>query len=304
MEDIIAVLNNREKAMLIWLAFGLALALRSKDIRSSLVSIAETLLSRPILTILAAMAGYASVVVFFSYRFGLWDFRMTKDTAIWLLGPAIVMVFNHDKARTEPSYFKKMLLANLKVVLVVEFLVNFYVFNILVEALVVLPLLFFLGVSLAVSQAKEEYARVGRLVQSFMGLIGLLLLFYALARLVGDFNSFASVATLKSFVLPPALTVLFLPFIYGLAVYTAYELIFMRITLRITDTKLARHTRRQVLRACLFRLSRVNHFANEYAPQLSTIKSQWDATNLISDFKRSIGGASAVAQEGSHAQAS
>jgi hypothetical protein len=284
MEEILGLLDNREKAWLIWIAFGLILVLRSKNFPSSLVSVVKTLLSKQILIVLAAMVGYVSLEVCVFHRLGLWDFGMVKATVVWLLGQALVMVFNHNRAHKDASYFKRTVLASLKVALVLDFLVNFYVLPIFLEIALV-PILFLVAAMLELSKTREEYIRVRHLMQYVMAAIGFSLLGYATARLIGDVDSFASVDTLRLFALPIVLTLLFLPFVYALAVYTAYETIFVRIKLWVADTELARYTRRRVLRACLFRLSRVNRFANEYAVRLSTVKSQSDTIKLISDFR-------------------
>ena len=287
MEEILSVLNNRERAALVWIAFGLVLALRSKGIRSSLVLVAKILLSRPIFTVIAAMVGYVSLVVFGFRRLGLWDFGMVKDTTIWFLGSAFAMVFNHEQAHKDASYFKRTLLASLNVLVLVEFLINFYVLNIFIELLVVVPVLFFGAALLAFSKTREEYAPARRLMEPVMAIVGFSLLAYAVARLMGDVTSFVAVENVKRIVLPIALTVLFLPFLYALAVYSAYDGISIRVKIWITDSELARYTRREVFNACLFRLSRVNRFMKDYAARLPTIKSKSDATKLIADFRAS-----------------
>ena len=284
MEDILSLLNNRERAALFWIAFVLLLALGSKPLRSSALSIAKTLFARQILVVLGSMVGYVSLVVFISHQLGLWNLGMVKETVIWFFGPALVMVFNYNQANKDASFFKKTVVASLKILVALEFLINFYVLHIAIE-IVLVPILVALGALLAYSETSEEYTSVKRPMEYLMAVFGLSLLAYAVTRLIVDFESFASVDTLRLFALPIVLTLLFLPFVYALAVYTAYEAIFVRIRLWITDTELAHYTRRQVLRACLFRLSRVNRFANEYAVRLSTVKSQPDAAKLISDFR-------------------
>jgi hypothetical protein len=286
MEDILSVLNNRERAVAFWVALGLIVGLRSKGIRSSLVSLAKAALCRPILTVVAAMVGYVSLVVLGFDWLALWDFGMLKDSVIWFLGSALVMVFNHEEALKDTSYFKKKLLASLTVLVVVEFLVNFYVFHILLELFLV-PVLFFSAALLAYSKTRPEYALVKRGMEFVMGMAGFSLLAYATARLAADPTSFAAAENVKRFFLPIALTVLLLPFTYTLAVYSAYDGISLRVRLWIKDSELARYTRRQVFNACLFRLSRLNRFTREYAARLPTVKSRSDATKLIADFRAS-----------------
>lgn len=286
MHDVLATLDNREKAIIIWVAVLLAFVFATSGIRS-LASILRIILSRQILSVLIAMVGYVSLIVFVAYRLGLWDFGMTKDTLVWLLGPALVMVFNSAEANRDARYFSKTLLTNLRVILVLQFLLNLYVFPIYVE-LALVPTLFLTAAMLAYSERKTEYAPVKRLMQYIMGAIGLSLISYFATRVVGDVHSFASADTLRLFLVPITLTALFLPFLYGLAIYSGYESIFLRMKIWITDSELARYTRLQIFAACLFRLSRVNAFMNDYVRRLPTVKSKSDASNLLAQFRRQL----------------
>jgi hypothetical protein len=286
MQDVLAALDNREIAIIIWAAVLLAFVVATSGVRS-LASILTIILSRQILSVLIAMVGYVSLIVLVAYRLGLWDFGMMKDTLVWLLGPALVLVFNSPKANKDPDYLRTTLLASVRVILVLEFVVNFYVLPIYAELLLV-PALFCLGAMLAVSTAKPKYAPVKRLLQYLLGAIGLSLLGYAVARAAGDPHSLASADTLGLLLLPIALTVLFVPFLYGLAIYSGYDNIFVRTRIWITDSELASYTRRHVFNTCRFRLSRVNTFTNDYAGKLPTLKSKSDATNLLAQFRRQL----------------
>jgi hypothetical protein len=286
MQDVLAALDNREMAIIIWSAVLLAFVVATSGVQS-LASILRIILSRQILSVLITMVGYVSLIVFVAYRLGLWDFGMMKDTLVWLLGPALVLVFNSPEANWDPDYLRKTLLASVRVILVLEFVINFYVLPIYAE-LVLVPVLFCLGAILAVSKTKPKYAPVKRLLQYLLGAIGLSLLGYAVARAAGDAHSLASADTLRFLLLPAALTALFVPFLYGLAIYSGYENIFVRTKIWIIDTELASYTRRQVFNACRFRLSRVNTFTNDYAAKLPTLKSKSDASNLLAQFSRQL----------------
>jgi hypothetical protein len=282
MNEILDLLDNREKAFLIWAAIGVALALGIKNVRPALLSVLGILLDRKILIVLALGAAWVSLEVLL-LRWWLWDLGMVKQIAIWVFGQAVIMVFSIHKALSDAAYFKKTVLATLKATIALDFLVNFYVFPLAAEV-VLAPILLFLAAMLAVSETGEEYMPAKRLMQFVMVALGLSLLGYAVARLMGDVESFVSMDTLRRLVLPIALTLLFLPFVYALAVYSAYEVLFVRMGFLVGDAELARYTKHQVLRACHFRLSRVNRFASQYATRLNAMRSQRDTAKLISEF--------------------
>lgn len=282
--DVLSVLDNREQAILVWATLGLTLAMFNQSIRGSIVLLVRTFFSKPLLIVLILMVGYVVMIVFASRYLGLWNVSMTKDTVKWFFGQAFVMWVSSDQANKDDDYFKTKFLMNVRFVILLEFLVNFYVFNIFVE-LVLVPFITFIAIMLAFSETKREYRSVKQLMQFVMTTFGLALLFYISAMLITNLSSFVTLDNLRLLILPIALTVLFLPFIYALAVYSGYELIFLRVQLWKTDDELARFTRRAIFRACLFRLRQINRFLNHYAGSLHGIRSTAEVTELLADFR-------------------
>src|SRR2546421_9768941 len=156
MEYIVNFFNNREKALIIWILIVLVLLLANKDIRPSFLSVLKALFATKIVIALLVMLAYISLVVFAAYTVHFWDLSLLKDTIMWVLGTAVIMFVNYDKAIKESHYFKKVLLDNVKLVILLEFIINFYVFNLVVELLLV-PVLFAIAALLAISGTKKEY---------------------------------------------------------------------------------------------------------------------------------------------------
>src|SRR6266487_2639991 len=129
METLINVFNNREKALIIWILIVLICILVSKSFRPPFLSVLRALFARKIATAMLAMLAYISLVVFAAYKVHFWDISLLKDTIIWTLGTAFIMFVNSDKVNTESKYFKKVLLDNVKLIVLLEFIINLYVFN-------------------------------------------------------------------------------------------------------------------------------------------------------------------------------
>lgn len=280
-------LDNREQAFLFWLVLGLFAASFSKGVRASLAGIATATLSKPVLLVFAAMSVYLATIILAANRLDVWHFDMAKDTIIWAIGPALVMVFNHDGAGRDPHHFKAALVSTLRATVVVGFIYNLYVFHLAIE-LILLPVLFLLACVLAVADRNAEYASVKRLMQFLLGALGLAILSYAASRIALEFDAFASTRTLESLLLPVALTLAFIPFIYALAIYTCYERISIRITIWVKDQELAGHLRRHVFQTCLFRLARVSRFQNDFLPKLGYLRSKQEVAGLMQDFRASF----------------
>lgn len=141
MESLINIWNNREKALIVWILIVLVCIVVSKNLRPSFLSVLKALFARKIAPAMLVMLAYISLVVFAAYKLHYWDISLLKDTVIWGLGTAFIMFMHYDKVNTERKYFKKVLLDNVKLVVLLEFIINLYVFNFVVEFLLV-PVLF------------------------------------------------------------------------------------------------------------------------------------------------------------------
>ena len=286
MQIILTVFNNRELALIIWILIALACLLISKSIRPSFLAVMKAFLARKIVTVILLMLAYISLVVYVAYSFHLWDFSLLKDTIVWCLGTAFVMFYNYDKVNTEKKYFKNVLLDNLKLAVFLQFIINLYVFNIVVE-LILVPVLVFVGALLAVSETKKEYKPVKNILQFLLAIYGVYLLVFAIVHMVSDFKDFATLYNLKDFLLAPFLTMTFLPFLYFLALYTTYEALFIQLDIFSRDQSkaLRRFTKRQIIRTCLFNLRKLNRFSKDYAIEVRRAENKEEVIRLTHRFK-------------------
>src|SRR5258706_13713871 len=228
MEPFINFFNNREKALIIWIVIVIVFFLINKNFRPSFLAVLKAFLARKIVTALLIMLAYITLVVFAASSLHIWDVSLLKDTIIWLFGTAVIMFVHYDKALKEKHFFKNVLLDNIKLAVFLQFIINWHVFNLVVEFLLV-PVLFFIFALLAVASRKKEYQPVTNILQFLLAFYGIFLLVYALVQVIGNFSNFATLYTVKDFLLSPLLTIAFLPFVYFLALYATYEELFTRV---------------------------------------------------------------------------
>jgi len=196
------------------------------------------------------MLAYVSFVAFIFYLLHFAHWWMLKDALFWLFGTAVILFFNSNQAGKEKHYVRKIALDNFKFAIILDFVVNLYVFNLAVE-IVLLPFLAALMVLSVVAATKDEYKPVKKFLNGFAIVITIGLLIYALASIHADPRGFATVKNLEDFLTPIVLTLTFLPFAYGLALYLSYSGLFLRVGFRIRDDKkLLGYTKWQILSAC------------------------------------------------------
>ena len=285
MNEIVGQLSNREIALLVWLAIFLVAIIAYRPTRQSLGPFIRLIFFSKISLVLFAMLAYVTFIVVIFYWLHLSHWWMLKDALFWLFGTAIILLFNTDKATEEDHYIRKIALDNLKFAVVLDFVINLYVFDLAVE-LVLLPFLAALAMLSVVAATKDEYKLVKRLINWVTAAIGFGFVLYAVISVLANPRSFATVKNLEDFLTPIVLTLTFLPFIYAVALYSAYERLFTRVSFRLYDNnELLTHAKRQIISACRLRLSKVNRFAEDFVHKLGGVGSRAEVSDIISDFK-------------------
>ena len=231
------VLNNREIAILIWLGVFFAWALSKRNVRKSLGEVVKFAIKGVIFVSLTLMVLYIGAIIYVLHTINFWNISNLSDTVVWVLGVAFVMLSNVGHSQEE-GFFRKVVIDNVKFVIFIEFIINLYVFDFWAEMILV-PIFTIIGALLGVASANPKFKPAENFLTVITGLIGLGLIAYALYNISVGIRAFASTQNLIAFFLPLVLTILYLPFIYILAVFVVYDSIFVRINTLIKEPQLA-----------------------------------------------------------------
>lgn len=207
---------------------------------------------------------------------------MIKDTILWFFGVAFVMLINSIKATEYERYFKNVILDNLKLIVLLEFITNLYVFNLAVE-LIFMPILFIIVMISVFAERKEENRQVKKAFDYILGIIGICFILFAFANIFIDFHSFANVGNLRSFLLPPILTIVFLPFMYFFTLYTMYESYFLRLDIFNENKAITRYAKRKIFALCHLNLKMLNKLSKEI--KVMKINNKNDVLTILQRFK-------------------
>lgn len=255
MDKLLTIFSTRELSILIWISIGLIAIMFSSKMREGLGGVLKILFGTTILAILTALIVYVSLILFLLYKLELWNFSLLKDTLFWFFTTALVLLFNINKAKTS-GYFKNIIKENIKWAIAVEFIVNFYTFSLLKE-LVLVPSMIFLASIQAVASTDKKNIQVSKLLGNILSFIGILLIAFIVYKTFTNYQEILTFHTLFSFLLPPFLTVLLIPFLYLLAIYMNYEELFVRIKFLTNDNKRKQLLKREILLVANINLSRL-----------------------------------------------
>lgn len=234
-----------------------------------------------------AMFSYVVFIVFVLYKIKLWDTSLLKDTIFWIFGTAFILLVNLNEASKDEHYFRKLLLDNLKLILILEFFINFYTFSLFAE-LIFLPVFFLIIVTNSVAQTKNDLLLAKKLTDFMLGIAGIFLFIFSLTKVFGDYHSLLNVDNLRAFLSPICLTLAFLPFLYCFALFMAYETAFVRLDVSVgkRDKELSKFAKHKFFISFGLSLKNLNKFLAENAGSLWSLKSKEDLLEIIQKFKR------------------
>lgn len=251
------VFSNREISTFFWIIIVIMYLLLNKSMRESFMGVLVSFFKWKIqATILFAFL-FSIGIVYILFYINFWDSSLLKDSILWFIVSAFVILFNLNDTAKNKNHFKDIVIDNLKIIVVFEFIVNIHNFSLLVE-FIFIPIMVFLVLIQAISESKDEYKIVFKFINGILSVIGLALLILSIIDIVNEFKTYASLDTLKSFFLPIILTLTFIPCAYLIALVMKYESLFIRVGFYVPDKKKRRYVKRRVFLKCTFSLSKIN----------------------------------------------
>lgn len=278
--------NSREMATIIWLLIFFIWIITKQGVGKGLLNLLKAFFHWKILVgWLSAIIYTGFLILMVSLILNL-NFESLKDAILWFILIGLPLLFNVIKESQNKDHWKMVLLDSIKLIVLVEFLVNFYTFDLWVE-LIMFPALTIIGLISSVSGLIKEGEILKKVSNFILSTVGVLIIFYALNRIITTPNSFFSLETLTSFLLPPLLTFGFIPFLYCLAILAGYEQIFVRLNSFLKeDKKLKNFTKKTIFFSCGFNLNNLNKFSREFMFRLVRVTNKNEILNLINDFKQ------------------
>jgi hypothetical protein len=220
-------LNSREDAMLIW-AIAIFAYVLWKDfwgITRAFGGVVGALLHRKLLALFGTGLLYMSALVFAAYRLGWWHASALKVTILWSVGTAIVLV-GDAVTRGGPDgtlLVRKILRRVFALTLIVEFVVGVYALPLAVEIPLVLIVILFAGMQ-ALCPYNESISHTARTaIDWVLAAVGLIYVATFVVRVLLDPGGFFTRPRFEELLVPPALTLCFLPLLLVAAWFSRLE---------------------------------------------------------------------------------
>lgn len=230
-------LNSRELAILIWLAAVLIVLLFIPKVRPALGNVVRAFFQPMILMAIGLVLAWVGLSVAILATFQIWDWSHLKGTLVWVVTYGLATLFDINRLSETPRALASLAKEAVAVTAVIVFIGEFYTLPLWGE-LILIPLLVFLGMVAAVADTKPETKIAARFTENILIIAGLGMFAFSAFRIITDLQAFANLDTLRDFAVPALLSLMYLPFLYGLLLFMAYENATISMKVRFDDTRL------------------------------------------------------------------
>jgi hypothetical protein len=277
--------NNREIAVGIWLFAIAVFTACSKAIRASATDVLKAFFNpRLIIPLLASFLPTVALLGILAH-FNLWELSVLKETIYWFIGTGLVMFGASTKVVNAKALFKQTAKDTLKLVIFLEFFIGFYVFPIWVELLMV-PFITFIIMLATVAgyQKGAEYDLTKKFLSQVTAAIGLAIMFFGAMAFIHNPKPLFSYQNLELFLLPIILSCAYAPFVYLLALYSKYELVFLRVDMFLEHIDDRRALKLACIKRCGLSVQLAGGMIRHLAINLTNDTTKKQALKLIEDF--------------------
>lgn len=264
MTDFFSNFSNREISVSFWLIIVIAFFAfkTSKELLNLLKTICHYKIILPLFTFFI----YCLFIIYILKEIHFWKYGYLKDTIIWLFSSGIIVFFNINNIN-KTDYFINILKENLKVIIFLEFLLNFYTFNLLIE-LIFVPIITLIVIVYEYSKytmkKNPEHIKVNKILSYILSIIVLYFILNSISRISNEHDKLFTLDNVSILYLPIILTMLSFPFYYFLAILIIYEEFFIRINFMFKNEKIKKEVKKQIILKANFKLNTLTKIRNKF----------------------------------------
>lgn len=261
------ILNNREIAIALWLILAatyIFFAKRMREVRSAFKKLTFVFQSRPLMIVFSLAVVYTVGMVYLLLDWELWNIDQLKNTVFWFFSVGLLSIYNLDKIKIDPHFFKNSVIGSLRLLAILQFVIGIYSLPLLAELFLV-PFMVVVGMMIAIAESDIKYLQVKKLLNGIVISFGLFTLAYTAYMLATDFKELGQEKTFYDFVVPALLTVMYLPFVFAMMTYSTYETVFVRLQFTVQDKKLRNLAKLYAVLLFNFRLDDIRRWADHIA---------------------------------------
>lgn len=281
----IEIFNSREISIGIWLLIVFICSLFKKTFREFYKNIITIFFSRKIIIPFTLMIIYVIISIYLLSINKLYPENQIKNSVLWFISSASITFFKLSRIKNPKKFFLTALKDNFKIIILVEFIISFYTFGLIIEIILV-PFLFLIIYLKAIAEFKKENQEILPLINFILSTISIITIVFTVYKLYTSNDSFLQNKTFYDFIIPIRLSILIIPFHYFLYKYISFESIYIRTQLTLKNKKLINYGFIKGLISFRFNVSKINRWL--FKVNMEQIKTKKEIRDSIFEIKKRI----------------
>lgn len=284
MRKFVQIFSTREIATVIWATLILIYVMRRRDFRASLFKFIKAIFAKKLLLIWTIYIAYVSFITYLFSSLSVWKNIYLKDILIWTLTSGIIYYANALSKDADEKYIRNMIKNNLGLIVILEFIVSTFTFNIFVE-LMIIPIVTVLIVGIYMTENNKNQQYENKFYNVTLTTIVFSNILAAVIKGIREFRNLNKIDTIVSLITPIAYMLLSIPLVYILELYSKYEIIFIRINLgNNLSKKNYRKRKLRVFKACGLSIKKTMIFQKEILPKMYMNLTDNEFKKLLIEF--------------------
>jgi hypothetical protein len=225
------------------------------------------------------LAAWSTAAVFLLRQAGIWDETLVKDTLLWFAFAAVPLAFNALGHASEEHFFRDAIAQQLRLQVIIQWLINAYTFSLVTE-LLVLPLLASIAAMSAIAEGNEQHRMVHSFLTGLMGIYVLVLIGFSLFQAASSFTSATAAEAFTQIVSPVLLTAALLPVAAIFGLFGQFE----QLAIQVGRGRPQMQWRIGAIRVIWFwrfRTSAIAQFRSRYSLELLRVRSDADLRQVL-----------------------
>ena len=149
------ILSTREWATIIWVVLFFAFVLWNRKCRKEIRNVIKQFFAPKLRILWEIILLYVLIITVIFFYSPLWKNIYIKDILIWFFSSGFIICMNSVSNEADEKYIKNVLKDNLKMTIILEFIMSTFTFNIWIE-LAIIPIITIITVMNVMAERKEE----------------------------------------------------------------------------------------------------------------------------------------------------
>ena len=278
----VSIFTTREIATAIWMIIFIVFCLSIKSIRKQIPGLLKVTFDKKLMILYSIIIGYVAIITYGFYKSIFWKNIFLKDILVWFIFTGFITCIN--AVMNKEGYIKKKVYENIKITVIIEFLISMFTFSLVVE-IIMIPVLSIIAIMDVIAEREEKYESAHKLFQFLLVTYGLVVLYQTIQRTISEYRELYKLDTVIYFLIPIVYTLLMVPLEYCLEVFSAYQSLFIRMSFKEKDDKkLHRKNHFQIIKICRLSVKRIRIFQNNYLVKMYKMMREEEFQSIIDDF--------------------